>query len=123
MLTRLGTPHLLLATTFLAGTGLVTVYSASALHAEVVFGSPTVYLWRQLGGLLLGLAAAALLSRVPLVWLKRAAYPAWILALIAVAATLSPAGVEQNHARRWLSLGGVVFQPLEITHHSIKGIR
>ena len=57
MLSRVGTPHLLVSATFLAGTGLVMVHSASALRAEISFGSSSVYFWRQTMGLALGLLA------------------------------------------------------------------
>ncbi|MFQ5515476.1 MAG: putative lipid II flippase FtsW [Myxococcota bacterium] len=113
MLSRLGTPHLLVCTTLLVGTGLVMVYSASALRAEVSFGSAWIYLARQLAGLGLGLVAAYLLSRVPLTWLGRLAYPAWIGGTLLLLLTLTPLGLEENGARRWLAVGGLTLQPLE----------
>ena len=115
MLSRVGTPHLLVSATFLAGTGLVMVYSASALRAEISFGSSSVYFWRQAMGLALGLLVALLASRVPLGAIRRTSYLVWGLALLALIATLGSLGVEANHARRWLALGGgFMFQPLEV---------
>ncbi len=114
MLSRIGTPHLLVSTTFLAGTGLVMVYSASALRAEITFGSSSVYFWRQAMGLVLGLGTAALAAQLPLTSIRRVSYLAWVVALAALVATLTPLGVEANHARRWLALGDIAFQPFEI---------
>ncbi len=114
MLNRIGTPHLLVSATYLACTGLVMVYSASALRAEVTFGSSMVYFWRQLMGLALGVGVAALVMHLPLAWIRRSSYLVWAVAIGALVATLSALGVEQNNARRWLDLGGFVFQPLEI---------
>ncbi len=114
MLSRVGTPHLLAATALLGALGPFVVYSASAVHSDLIFGSSTVYLWRQLQGLALGIIAAVLLSRVPLVWLRRSGILVWTLAVVLLALTLSPLGVEQHGARRWVQLGGVMIQPLEI---------
>ena len=114
MLNRIGTPHLLVTATYLACTGLVMVYSASALRAEITFGSSMVYFWRQLMGLALGVGVAALVMHLPLAWIRRSSYLVWAVAIGALVATLSALGVEQNNARRWLDLGGFVFQPLEI---------
>ena len=115
MLSRVGTPHLLVSATFLAGMGLVMVYSASALRAEISFGSSAVYFWRQAMGLALGVLAALIAWRMPLGAIHRTSYLLWGLALAALIATLTSLGVEANHARRWLAFGDVVaFQPLEV---------
>jgi cell division protein FtsW len=114
VLTRVGTPQLLVAATLLLGGGLVMIYSASAARAELLHGSPWFYLGRQLLRLLTGCAAALLLARIPLPWLARLGYVAWGGALIALIATLTPLGVTQNGARRWLEVGGLCFQPLEL---------
>ena len=115
MLSRVGTPHLLVSATFLAGMGLVMVYSASALRAEISFGSSAVYFWRQAMGLALGVLVALVAWRVPLGAIRRTSYLLWGLALAALIATLTSLGVEANHARRWLAFGDVVvFQPLEV---------
>jgi cell division protein FtsW len=113
VLTRVGTPQLLVATSFLVAGGLVMVYSASALHAEIVFGDGSVYMLRQLSGLALGLCAALFLSRVPLQLVRRSGYALWVMSALLLVITLTPLGISENGARRWLSLGGVVFQPLE----------
>jgi cell division protein FtsW len=113
LLQRLGPPQLLLAAGLLTGGGLLMVWSASAVRAELQFGTSTVYLWRQLGGLALGVACAAAAARLPLPALRALAPLAWALCVAALAATLTPLGVEHNGARRWLALGPVAFQPLE----------
>ena len=45
---RFGTSHLLIAATLLVGGGLVMVYSASAVSAELEQGTSYVYLLRQI---------------------------------------------------------------------------
>ncbi len=114
MLTRVGAPQLLVASSFLVAIGLVMVFSASALRAELLFGSSTFFLLRQLGGLAAGVAIAALLARAPQPLLQRVAYPAWAISTLLVFASLTPLGVNVNGANRWLSLGPIAFQPLEV---------
>jgi cell division protein FtsW len=114
VLSRLGTPQLLVSTALLLGIGTVMVYSASAMRAEAEFGSSTVYLLRQLQGIALGIGLGALAARVPLALLRRAAPLAWIAGTLLVALTLTPLGLSQNGAQRWLGFGGWSFQPLEV---------
>jgi cell division protein FtsW len=114
MLSRIGTPHLLVCSTFLVLSGLVMVYSASALNAEVSFGNPWVYFWRQLTGLALGVIAALIMMRTPLDWVRRGAYLGWVIAAFAVVATLTPLGIAEKGAQRWLNVGGLIVQPLEV---------
>ncbi len=114
MLSRVGTPQLLVAGTLLLGGGLVMIYSASAARAELLYGSSWAYLGRQLLCLALGVAAATVLARIPLPWLARLGYVAWAGALFALLATLTPLGVVENGARRWLGIGWLGFQPLEL---------
>ncbi len=113
MLSRFGTPHLLVALTLLVGGGLVMVYSASAARSDVYFGVTWAYLLRQLLALGAGGLALLLLHRLPLSWLERLAYAGWLAGVVMIAATLTPLGVEVNGARRWLTLGPLRFQPLE----------
>jgi cell division protein FtsW len=114
VLRRIGTQQLVGSAAALLGLGLVMVYSASAMRAEAEFGSSSVYLVRQLQGIAAGLGLALLAARLPLPLLRRLAPVLWLVSVALVLATLSPLGVAQNGARRWLALGPVVFQPLEI---------
>ncbi len=114
MLSRLGTQQLIVASALLVGSGLVMLYSASAARSELLFGSPSVYVLRQLAAFALGGAAALMLSRIPLERLRRLGYPAYAGALAALIATLGPLGLSENGAQRWLMLAGISFQPLEL---------
>jgi cell division protein FtsW len=113
MLSRFGTPHLLVAVTLLLGSGLVMVYSASAARSDVYHGVTWAIALRQMGGAGLGVLALLAASRLPLDWLERAAWVCWGAGVLGIAATLGPLGVDVNGARRWLALGPLQFQPLE----------
>jgi cell division protein FtsW len=113
VLSRFGTPHLLVAVTLLVGSGLVMVYSASAARSDVYYGVTWALALRQLGGAGLGVLALVAASRLPLEWLERAAWACWAAGVLGIALTLGPLGVDVNNATRWLALGPVTFQPLE----------
>lgn len=61
----------------------------------------------------IALLATLLASRISLPWLVRQARGLYLLGLLLLAVTLF-AGVEINHARRWLLLGGFLLQSSEI---------
>jgi cell division protein FtsW len=89
--------------------GLVMLYSSSMTQVGAH------YLMMQLVwcafGLVLCVAAAALDYQ----WLKKLAWPAFILALILLVAVLMPhIGRKINGARRWFDFHGVRFQPSEL---------
>ncbi len=113
-LNRIGAPQLLWSATLLVGMGVVMVYSASAARSEMLFGSAGIYWMRQLVALALGGAALYGLMRVPLPWLAGTAYLVWGGAVVLLILTLSPLGVSANGASRWVGVGPLVFQPLEL---------
>jgi len=99
----------------LVSIGVVMVYSASAILAADRFGDPHYFLKRQLFWALLGLgglwAALAVDYRV----LERVALPLLGVAALLLVFVLVPAfGQAINGTRRWLRLGGVSFQPVEL---------
>jgi len=99
----------------LVSIGVVMVYSASAILAADRFGDPHYFLKRQLFWALLGLgglwAALAVDYRV----LERVALPLLGVAALLLVLVLVPAfGQAINGTRRWLRVGGVSFQPVEL---------
>ncbi len=102
----------------LAAIGLVMVYSASIAMAEAerFTGFRAGYfLARHAAFLVLGLAAAAVLFRIPIaIWQKAAP---WLFALgvgMLVLVLIPGVGKEVNGSRRWLPLGFTNFQPSEL---------
>ncbi|GHV45817.1 cell cycle protein [Synergistales bacterium] len=70
---------------------------------------------KQLLFLLLGFGAMLVVCVMPLSYFRRMSGLLWVCAILLVGATLiSGLGVKVGGARRWLNLGFIQFQPLEI---------
>jgi len=97
---------LLIAAASLALSGLVMVASASMPMADRALGEPFHYFQRQLVYLLLGLATAAVLVRIPLELWLRARLVMMIGALAVLAVVLIPGlGKTVHGSTRWLDFG------------------
>lgn len=107
-------PGLVLALLGLSLFGIAMIYSAGVLNIP----SPvTAGAWlRQSVWLALALIAFTVVSRIPLRWYEWAAYPAFVMASLVLAATLvvgTGAGTAQG-VKSFLSVGGFRFQPAEL---------
>src|SRR5690606_4757491 len=95
--------------------GLAMVYSASAVMADRVFGSPWHFVIRQAAAAAIGLAGMWTAMRWGYKRLEKLAYPILALAAIALLLVLVPGiGAEVNGAQRWIRLGPINFQPAEL---------
>jgi len=102
--------------------GLVTLYSASSVHA-VQQGLPdTFYALRQAAGAGVGLSVLFVCAFTPYRLWEHAAWPlvgvSCVLLLLCVLPWTHSIAPEINGARRWLTLG-VTFQPSEIAKIAI----
>lgn len=97
---------------FLVAFGILFLATLSAIASLQVFGTANHYLLRQLARIFIGLVAGFILFKMPLPWLKKAA-PWLLLANLLVLASVFIAGNTFWGATRWLSIGGVTFQPSE----------
>jgi cell division protein FtsW len=103
---------LLAAVLGLLGIGTVEIYSATAGESLTQFNSSSHYLQRQI--LYVGVGAAAMWFGARLDYRKLRAwtYPLLLVSLLLLAAALGmPA---RNGAKRWIPLGPLTFQPVEI---------
>lgn len=108
---------LLIITVTLAFVGLVMVYSASAVMAgeDKDLRDSWHFLKRQLAWLTLGLVLLHVVSRIDYIWWKRLALPLLGLITVLLVMVLIPSiGVEVKGARRWLHLGPISIQPVEM---------
>jgi len=92
--------------------GTIAIFSSTAADGMAHHRSSTFFLERQLGFLAVGGFAMWLGSRIDYRRLKRWVYPLLVisLALLAVTLAMSP----RNGAKRWIPLGPLTFQPVEI---------
>ena len=109
---------LLWSAVLLGAIGLVMVSSASIAMAEAERFTgfrPSYFLVRHSIYLIVGLAFAAALFRIPL-WLWQRASPWLFMAGTAMLVALLIPGIgrEVNGARRWISMGIGTFQPSEL---------
>jgi cell division protein FtsW len=80
---------------------------------EVHDGDSYAVVRRQLLWVLIGLPLAWFVSRMPLRWIRRLAYPGYAVSLALLLATAF-LGVEVNGNQNWLAFGPVQIQPSEI---------
>ena len=106
---------LLFAVLALAGIGIVMVYSASSAVALKKFGSEYYFLNRQAVFAGLGIVTLVTASAIPYRLYRYLAYPMLAAALLLLIAVLvGPLGVSAGGSSRWLRIGPVTFQPVEI---------
>ncbi len=92
--------------------GTIEIYAATASQAGARRGDPGFFLERQLVFLVLGGVAMWLGAIMDYRVLRRRAYLLLLGSLLALAATLAMPSL--NGARRWLLVGPLSFQPVEI---------
>jgi cell division protein FtsW len=103
---------LLSAVLALLGVGTVEIYSATAANALASFGDSAHFLERQLGYVAVGALALWLGARLDYRRLHRWTYPMLIGALVLLAGALAMPAI--NGAHRWIPLGPLTFQPVEL---------
>jgi cell division protein FtsW len=107
---------LLLASVFaLLAVGVVMVYSSSSVFALERMRDSAYFLKRQLLWMGIGLTAMAAAQHVHYSTVRRLATPLVVLAILALAAVLVPGvGRVVNGARRWIYVGPISLQPVEV---------
>ncbi|PYP88479.1 MAG: putative lipid II flippase FtsW [Candidatus Angelobacter sp. Gp1-AA117] len=102
------------STLVLVALGVVMVFSASAVMAGERFGSPYHFLLRQLGWVLAGLAAMAVIMNIDY---RRWKHPGIVFTLLGITTLLLVAVffLDRSHnTHRWVKLGAMSFQPSEL---------
>lgn len=110
---------LLIVVAFLCVFGLVMVYSTSAYTATQKFGTPSYYFTRQTMATLVGFVGMIVMSFINYHFWYKICVPIYAVSIVMVFLVLSPLGVEYNNARRWIGIGSMTFQPVEIVKISI----
>ena len=111
---------LILVTLSLVTTGVVMVYSASAVLAERWHGDPTLFLKKQMIWIVIGVLTMFLTSKIPYRWWQDQSLVLMGLTVLALIAVLIPSlGSEVNGSRRWFQFGPVSVQPSELARITI----
>jgi cell division protein FtsW len=104
----------------LLGLGIVMVYSASAVSANVNFNDSYYFLKRQFIWAALGLLAMIFTMNIDYhVWRKLAKPIIFITIVLLILVLIPGMGKVVNGARRWLGSGSVYIQPSEIAKLSM----
>ncbi len=111
---------LFLAVVILLAVGITMVLSTSYLYAQERFSDGTYFFRKQLAAIGIGLMLFFITASVPSATYRRLAYPLLGVSLLVLMLVLIPEiGLVRGGARRWLSLGGFVFQPGELAKISL----
>ena len=104
---------LLGASALLLTIGLIMVLSASSVYSFRYYDDSYAVVKRQLLWVLLGLPCAFIASRLSISWVRRLAWPAYVVSLTLLLLTAF-LGVERNGNQNWLAVGPLAIQPSEI---------
>jgi cell division protein FtsW len=102
----------------LLGIGLAMLYSASSAISRQTHGTDYFYLQRQAIFAVLGICALMVGRYFPYRWYRSLSYPLLGAAIVMLVAVLIM-GVKAGGATRWLSLGGLTFQPSEFARLAV----
>jgi cell division protein FtsW len=98
----------------LTALGLIMVLSASGIMAERYWGDKYFFFRKQFLFSLIGLGIMWLSSKISLRFFYKGVYFWLVLAALLLGLTLTSFGVQAGGASRWLRVGPVSFQPLEV---------
>jgi cell division protein FtsW len=103
------------ASALLLTIGLIMVLSASSVYAYKQTGNSYSTAERQLMWVLIGIPCAWVASRLPERFLRRLAWPGYVVAIALLIATQLPGlGRTVNGNTNWLGIGPFVIQPAEV---------
>ncbi len=108
--------HLVIAVAALLVTlGLIMVLSASGVHSYDEDGTPWAIFAKQVLWTVVGLVAFYVALRTPVAFLRRLAFPGFVLTIIMLILVLIPGiGKEANGSRGWFVIAGFSMQPSEL---------
>lgn len=94
--------------------GYVLLYSASSYVALTAQNDSAFYLKRQIRSTLIGCLGMIPIMFIDYRWWKKFDKLIYIVSIFTVFLVLTPIGIENNGARRWVGLGPIQFQPAEL---------
>ena len=113
-LSKVDKPFFIITTILTIGGFLIFASAALGLLARGNESFSNIAFSQTVLGLLLGILVLLIVSKLDYRWLKKGAFYLFFLAIVLNILVLFPSiGFEHGGARRWLSLGGLSFQPSE----------
>lgn len=97
-----------------AAFGLLMIYSASYYSADITYGDKFFFVKKQAVGFLLGIAGMIAVNLFDYNFLRKLGYPLIIIAALLLVLVLTPLGVENYGAKRWIGIGSLTVQPSEL---------
>jgi len=95
--------------------GFIFIYSSSSVFALEKMGQASFFVRKQFLGFILGLFAIFITINLPLNFIKKFTPAFFLFSLLLTSLTLIPQFSLKIHgSNRWLSLGGIAFQPSEL---------
>jgi cell division protein FtsW len=111
---------LLLLVAALLGIGLLMIYSSSTMYGADRYGDSYYLLKRQLIWLGVGFLLFLFALRIDYHWLQKRSRLLLVIGVLLLIAVFIPGiGRSGGGARRWLSMGGVGFQPSELVKYLV----
>ena len=106
---------LLMIVILLSSIGLIMVYSASSAYARDKYGSSYFFFHKQLIWLLIGSIGLIFTYHFPYSKWKFASKPLMLFSIFLLLLSISPLGYQAGGAKRWIKIGGFLFQPSEVS--------
>ena len=104
----------------LAGFGCIMVYSASCYSAKYHFGNEYFFLYKQIFGMVVGLAFMFLFAFIDYHKLKKYVWVLYIVTIVLLVLVFIPGiGTSSYGASRWISIFGFSIQPSEIAKFTL----
>ena len=97
---------------------IALIYSASSSLAYMKGSTNFAILMKQIRFVVLGIGALFICYKIPPKWYRAVSMLTLLLAIVLLVLTLA-VGVKTNDAQRWLSIGGLQFQPTEFAKIAI----
>ncbi len=111
---------LFLITALLTLIGIIFVFESSINESYRTFGTPYALVSQQLMGIAIGFAAFFVASLLPSATWNRVGPSLYIFGIVLLVLVFVPViGLKLNGARRWLDLGFMILQPVEIMKFSL----
>lgn len=106
---------ILIPTLALLGLGLVAIYSASSILADLRYSSSNIFIKKQAVFALLGIFLMITVKNIPVSFYRKLVYPALVISFILLVLLFVPGMARKvGGANRWLALPWLSIQPSEL---------